>query len=317
MATPPLPTVVQALQGVALWQHEALASNQKQLEDVDHEVLQFEQAIRNLQEQIAALETFRAELGQQRGLIDDELTQRSYDAIFEALHAQHQALQQRSTLMGAAWGERDAALARLAEQSDVAPLLHEYQQFKTSVEPTLEMLPASYRDVIRAHHQGIVKQLRARVSDILEGVTELKAEALTFDVVYAIDAPEGPAELLMLVLPVSDTVQTRWTEREEDLQSHIAARAIHGLYAACHELGLGGAQAMYGGHQGMLAIEVELRGGDPDAIAGVLERALHNAVSISEELRGAGLRPTVFRVHVDHLLPPEEADMETLEMNHA
>lgn len=316
MATDSPPSVKNVLHGVSQWQQEAMASHQQQVVEVDHEILQFEEAIRNIQAQITALEDFRRELERTRGQIDEQLTQRSYDAIFQALTAQHSALERRAELVTAAWNARDQALAQLASKSEVASLLNEYTQFKNAVEPSLSMLPASYRDVIAAHHHGVVKQLRGQISRILDAVTEVNAEELAFDVVYSIDAPDGPAELLMLVLPIADAVQTRWADREEDLQTHIAARVVHGIYVACHEIGLPGATAMFGGHQGMLAVEVELRGGDPDAIGGVLERALHNAVSVSEELRGARLRPHVMRVPVDHLLPPEDADLETLEVSH-
>lgn len=306
------PTVAGGLEEVAQWRAGAQTQQQTELAEVDKEVENLQQAVNNLQQQLQALARFREELIQKAGVIDQEETQRSYEAIFGALTQQSALLTERAKLVAEADAAQQAALSEyLKENSEIAALLTEYEQFKSTVEPTLGALPDSYRSVIEAHHATVVARLREHVGAAGSSPAELEAEALDVEVVYAIDAPDGQAELLMLVLPVEDAVHTAWFDREDDLQLRLAARVVQGLYTACHAQGLAGVQAMSGGHQGLLALEMELPEGiTQEAMAQSLSEAFTGALEGVAELQAARVNVRVLPVSVDHLLPPEEAQTE-------
>ncbi len=306
------PTVAGGLEEVAQWRAGAQTKQQTELAEVDKEVESLQQAVNNLQQQLQALARFREELLQKAGLIDQEETQRSYEAIFGALTQQSALLTERAQLVGEAEAARQAAMSDLLKQNDdIAALLSEYEQFKSKVEPTLAALPDSYRSVIEAHHATVVARLREHIGVAGSGPAELEAEGLDVDVVYAIDAPDGQAELLMLVLPVQDVVHTGWLQREDDLQLRLAARVVQGLYTACHAQGMAGVQAMAGGHQGLLALEMELPEGiSRDAMAHSLAESFASTTEGVAELEAARVNVRVVPVSVDHLLPPEDAHAE-------
>jgi uncharacterized protein YoxC len=305
-------SVAAALEEVAQWRSEAEERQKTELGEVDKEVENLQVAVANLQQQLEALAGFREELLGKAQRIADEEVQRSYDAIFAALRDQNQALAARSRLVDEArTASEEAVAAYMEENEEVAALVQEVEQFKASVEPTLDNLPASYRTVILAHHEGVVARLEEHMAAARSKPVAIEADELSLDVVYAVDAPEGAAELLMFVLPVDEAVHTGWFEREEDLQVHVAARVIEGLYRACHTQNLTGVQAIYGGHQGLLAVEVELpEDVAPDPLVEALDAHLGEALAAVEEIRATHLVPRPVRLAVDHLLPPEDAQEE-------
>ena len=203
------------------------------------------------------------------------------------------------------------------KDSAVAPLLKEYEQFRTEVEPTLAALPESYRGVILAHHEGVVNKLREHLGRAAGGPVEVEGDPLVIDVVLAVDAPEGEAELLMLVLPVSEAVYGEWAARDEDLQTHLAARVVQAVYESCGKLGLVGVQAMFGGHRDLLAVEVELGAIKPDDVKAVLQERLEAVLGSASELQAAKVQAVPRFVAVDHLLPPEEDDEDMAEVSSA
>lgn len=316
MSTTGTPRSVElALRAVADWQAEAISRHKTELREADQEAENIRQAILNLQEQLEALGRYRQDLLDKGQRVRDEVVQRSYDAIFVTLAHQARDLTARTQQVTEAHQARQAALGDLLKGSAVAPLMREYEQFKTAVEPSLSMLPDSYRSVILKHHASVVAQLREHMARVAGGPTEIDADDLQLDVVYAIDAPDGPVELLMFVLPVTEAAYSQWSERNEDLQLHLMARVVQGIHQALQSLGLSGVQVNAGGHQGLLAIEAELAEVHVEALVDVLKGALAQSVVDAAEIRAAHISIKLSRVAVDHLLPSEDADMETLEVS--
>jgi hypothetical protein len=66
---------------------------------------------------------------------------------------------------------------------------------------------------------------------------------------------------------------------------------------------------MFGGHQGLMAIEVDVSASD-DRLVERVQEALDQAFTGSAELVAAQLRARATMVRVDHLLPPDEPDAE-------
>lgn len=299
-------TVQEALAGLATWRHDEAERRTAELAEIDQELAGLRTAMDALGQQVEALEIFRAGVvAREEGMEGLEI-ERGYEAIFAVMGAQAQWMAERSAQVAAAEATRsEAALASLAT-SDAADLYEEYLQFKQGVEPTLAALPESYRSIVLSHHRAQAAKLRAHVSQLLGEPVVLEVEPLEVEVVYGLDAPEGVPELLIAVLPVGEEVHARWPHRPEDLQTHVAARVVQAIYQAVAEAGPEGAQALCGGHQGLLAVETELEGARSD-IGAVIARCLAE-VADAPELRAARVRLTAREVPVDYLLPPETGE---------
>lgn len=299
-------SVGEALDGVAAWQAEQAAKRLAEVADVDRKIAELQRALAELQVQITSLGELKAELAEG---VDDpsQGVARAYDAIFAALVTQLAAASERSELALASRQARyDAVLARLAT-SEVAARVTEFEQFKTQVEGTLAGLPASYRSAIMAHHQGVSDQIRGWLARQLEGEVEVAAPLLTLDVVYGVDAPEGKPEMLICVLPIPDVAFSEWMDRPEDLCTRIGARVVQAIYETTRQTGPAGAQAVCGGHQGMLAIEVDLEGARAD-FATVLADTLTAVLQSAPDLAAARVALAPRAVDVDTLLPPEAGE---------
>ncbi len=293
-----------ALEGVAAWRQEAEVRQARELSEVDEELEKLRAAIADYQRRIESLDRFRSTLRGKNARVDQEEVVRSYEAIFSVLRAQSSALAARADVVAAAEAVQVAGMIPTLRASESAPLLTEYEQFRAS-EHSLNELPPSYRKVLRHHHGKVVERLRAVVEALEDEAVSVDADGMAVELAFTIDSPEDAPDLLILVLPVSDTVHTEWQQRNDDLQTWLAARAMQGVYEAAHALGVPSVQAMYGGHQGLLALEVELPvTGDADVRA-VIEDKLAHALGSAPELAGARLEVAVRHVPVDFLLPPE------------
>jgi len=300
-------TIADALADVARRQGEEQARHAAELGEVDQEIASLRTAMANLQQQLEALAKFRDELAARVDTVTSGTTRRTYDAIFHALHEQSQALSGRAAKVAEAARDQRKALDASLEDPDIRRRLDEYGQFKHHVEPHLASFPATYRKALEAKHAELESELRAALAEHAAPPPPVVDEpVLVIDVVVAVDAPDEIAEVAMLLLPVVEHVQTGWSEREEDLQTWVAARAMQGIYRVCHDFGLPGAQAMYGGHQGLLAVEIELGSGDGAAVKKALQATLEKVFAEAPELEGAKVRISARPVDVDHLFPPED-----------
>ena len=132
---------------------------------------------------------------------------------------------------------------------------------------------------------------------------------------FSVDREEDQPELVSVVLPVSETVHATWQERTNDVQLEIASYVVGALYAVAKQRGAENAQVAAGGHEGLLALELELPSSSRDdlesLVASQIQRALEQAHETAQARVGVGA--TV--VPVDYLLPPPEiADVEAEEL---
>ncbi len=316
MDTASVRTVASAMEDVAKWRAEAEGKASAELTEADQEIGSLTTAIANLQQQLEALQKFREELVVKQSSVNEGEGAKIYNGIFEALRSQAGALTERAKIMSSMQSARSAALAAVLNDPAVKQLNDEYAAFKTTIEPTLSAMPESFRDVIMAKHNEIEAQLKAKVAEADPGLPTIEGDTLTLDIVFGVDAPEGTAEIIMVVLPVPEETQAHWFNRADDLQTWLAARAVQAVYQACHSVGLPTAQAMFGGHQGLMAIELELGGGDPGPIQSALQTAFDQILGDSTELNASKVSARGYYALVDHLLPPEEEPVQQ-EMSNA
>ncbi len=298
-----MPTLASVLDEVAKWKADEETRQNAELLEVDQEVQSLQTAVVNLQQQLEALAKFREELVAKGSTLGEEEIQRSYDAIFSMLASQKELALQRTAQVSVANEGRQAAIEEALASSEIAPLLDEYKQFKAAVEPTLSALPESYRTVMMKHHEQLTEQLKAHVSAAASTPLDLDVDDLTLEIVFAIDAPEDKPELLIVVIPTSEEAST--DGRAEDLQALIAARVAQALYQTIRTCGPEGAEAISGGHQGMLAIEVDLLGASDD-FGAKFSQELEQAVENASELGAAGISLEARQVAVDFLLPSDD-----------
>ena len=298
-------SVADAMEDAGQWRAKEEARQKKERVDLDEQVEEVRTSITKLQEQLAVLETLSAGLSASEGILDTEQILRTHEGIFAALEEQRDALKERAEQIAQAEAQRLTMVEDVLSQSDLAGQLVEYQQFKTSVAPSLANMPESYRSVVMGHHEGVVKALRERVHEMLGEPVHAEGGTLQLEVVYAVDAPGGDPELLLVVTPIDASAHDDWADQDESLQLRLAARVVQALYEACHSSGLNSAEVMCGGHRGLLALEVDLTDAPSEIGAAVEERlgaVLHKAL----ELEAAKVKLTVRQVEADHLLPPDE-----------
>lgn len=308
-------TVGAALEALARWREQEEAENEKNMVEVDGELSNLRQTLQQLKEQIEALVRYRQRLATRRGLLAAETVARGHEEIFAALTEQQATLAERARLVHAAVVQQAASLQKILEEPQVASLLDEYRTFRQKKDQLLD-LPGSYRDAILGHHERVVDRLKAIVEKIDGRPAEVDAPPLTLDAIVTVDPPEGPAELAILLLPVTEETHSRWSHRNDDLQTWVAARVVQGLYEAARELQLSNPLAVYGGHRGLLAIELDLTEAPPDAdLVAVMNRHIDRILRSAPELVAAKVQMRAQRVPVDTLLPPDEETVE--EASHA
>jgi hypothetical protein len=298
------------LRHVRTWRREADEAHAKQLHEVDDEILRLREAIENLQRELTALSSFRDDLANKRRSLAREQSQRAHERIFEVLGRQSTALEERATLATEAEASRAALIQERINASDKAAAIAEYKKFEADL-PALDALPASYRDVLKAHHQAQGEQLRAFIQQLDPGLSQLDAPPLALDVVYTVDQIEGEPELVSIVMPIDETVHSAWRDRPEDLQLVVAARVVQAVYETAHALGLSRSHAMYGGHRGLLAVELEFPRGHEQDLAGLVQASIDQVLSTAPELAAAKITARAALVPVDFLLPPAETSEET------
>jgi hypothetical protein len=301
-----VPAISDVVAEVTQWKADEETRQNAEVVEVDQEVENLRSALTNLQQQLEALAKFREELVQKQTQLASEETRRAYDAIFAALSNKKGRVAQHAEKVSAAHAARAAAIEEAMSADDVAPLVEEFEQFKTAVEPTLDSLPESYRSVMLEHHKSLSEKVQAHRDAAMAIPLELEVEPMSVDVAFAVDSPDGKPELLIAVLPVSEEASAEeQAEGEGDLQSWISNRVVQAIYETIHKFGPSGAEVVSGGHQGLLAIEVDLLGGPHDFSEKLLVEL--RAVSAgASELQAASVSLVGCEVSADFILPPEE-----------
>ncbi len=226
--------------------------------------------------------------------------------VLERLREQATALATRSeAVMANAVRNRQGLRDALAADARSSAVLAEYEQFESQMRPVLENMPEGYRSALLTHHQQVSRRLAALVAAKARAPSPLDADPLIVDLVYAVDAPDGAPELLVVVAPLDEAVSSQWSTRTEDFQTWIAARIAGALYEALAAAGVPAAEVASGGHEGLLALECEVSGASADLAAIVGER-LSIALSAAGEITAARVEVVPQSIDIDLLLPPEE-----------
>jgi len=308
MASAVSSTVADALAGVERWKADEEKRHTTEMSEISGELGSLRSAITNMQQQLDALEKVRVDLGRQSEMLRARHIDQAHEAVFGALTKQAMALADRERMAIDVERSRRVDLEKSLPKTAVGPQLAEYVQFKKVVEPTLGALPDSYRQVVLSHHTQIVDQLREHVAVQLAAPVPIDAAPIALDAVYAIDAPDGKPELLVLVLPVTDRIVSDWQDVPDGLQMWLGSRAVQAIAEAARETSAD-CEPLSGGHQGLLAIEVDLtEAGAPYAMA--LERRLADRLRTgAPELAAANVAVTLRKVDVDFLMPPENDEV--------
>ncbi len=297
-------TLDETVASLEQWRSEEGAKHNAELAEAEQEMDSLRKAVTNLEEQIKALEEFKSEVESRASSLPGRAISRGNDAIFSALATQSEALAARAALVSAAEAERSAALPAALAESDVGELVTEYRQFKEQVEPTLAALPESYRSVILTHHEGVANKLQDHLASRLAAPVQIEGDALEVQVAFAIDAYEGVPELLVVVVPVSEATHSDWQNRDEDLQTWLAARVAQAVYQAAKASGQPVHPAT-GGHRGLLAFELDLLQAPPGLVDSFREH-LVVVLGSAPEFKGAKIKVAATEVPIDFLVPPED-----------
>ena len=276
----------------------------RQLRHIDGELeirrMELERVQSSIDDLEAEAERLRSLAGETEGVVTEPR-----EAILMALARQLAAVGVRASVAQRIF-DRDGRTQEALDAPELVPLLDEYQQFKQKLEPTLTTLPESYRGVVAQHHASVCRRLRSAVSNSFTSIVPLAVPKLDIDVVFSVDStPE--AELVVVVVPVVPEVYTAWAERSDDLHGVIAARVVQAIYTAVHELRIVARAPLMGGHEGFLAIEIDLDE-VPEGFSRKLGAAIERVTAAAPEIFAAGLVVHACEVAVEHLLP-EDADV--------
>ncbi len=274
--------------------------------EIAAEVQRLEAAVAELQAQLTSLAEFQAEAAGRHEAGLTEAAHAARDQLIAALHAQRESL----TARAAAWADGESAreqrIAAAFESSPHAAAFREWRAVRPG-EGALAGLPASYRAAVEAHHAAQGAALREALASLVPGPQPLSEAPLHVDVIVTVDEEDGEPTLASLLLPVPDAVASQWAARGDDLFLALAATVVAGVHRATAALGLSAARPAIGGHDGLLAIEVEFPGAAAQAVATECIAALEAAGADSVILGAARLHLTARRVPADFLLPPTPA----------
>lgn len=298
-------SVAEALEAAESMRREAAARHQEQLSEFDGEVARLEQAVANLTAQLDAVKESRAQAEAAHVAAGSAAAGEAYHLVFAALRRQAGDLSQRNEEWSTAHRELEAQVSASLQEGDVAELVRDYEEARRD-QAALANLPATYRQVVMDHHKSIEARLREKLA-ALDRDPQLDGDSVDLDVVVAVDG-DDEGGVAMVVSPVPEEAHAAWEARDADLLTSVAARLVQGIYTSVSGTAFESAQAAFGGHQGLLAMEVELH---PDQVSGFkdsLVEAIQNTMRAAGDLQGARLNVQVTTVPVDLLLPPEGED---------
>jgi len=309
-AAAPTPTVSGALAEVDRWKNDEEARHKAELTEVEQEISNLDAAIANLHQQLEALQTFRTDLLVKAAGLGSREIQRAHTALFGALQQQAGLLAQRERAVVDAVAARRSSLPKQLADEGLASKVEDYQKFRNEIEPSLQNIPESYRAPLIGAHTDLTNTLRAKVESILLAPVEMPEDDVSVQVAWTVDAPGGTPEVLAVVLPVTDEVQTQWDTRGDGLQTWMAARVVQAVYEAAADADWTGAQANAGGFMDLLAVEVMLESAPADFVP-AFEQRLSEVLQTAPELVGARVSVVPTRVNVDYVFPPEADEEES------
>ena len=265
-----------------------------ELIEIDQEISKLARAIDNLVEQREALLQYRARIVERtRGR--GHAQARSHRALYAALEAQAAAIHER----GAAWTQPD----RLALEPPFDPAMASlFNDLQTSI-------PSSgpVDDAADERHDQVRKRLVSMLHE-RTAPTPFEGPEIEVDVVWSVDAPEGTAELLVVLLPVRALVDAP-TATGDDLPTWLAARVGQALFGAVRAVGFDDADVRTGPALGydLLDIEVDLSSA-PEELVPELVRRLTDRLTDAPELRAARVVAKVTEIDASIVFPEEVDD---------
>ncbi|TVQ91895.1 MAG: hypothetical protein EA397_08325 [Deltaproteobacteria bacterium] len=292
-------SIADALRAVEEQRVAAQERHSARLAEVDEEIERLQESIQNLQAQIQTLQESRAQIEQEQ----DPEFEGGAELIFQVLREHSGRLAERAAMWAEAVAAVEAQKNKALQSPEIAPLVAEYQQFRDGGDAALAQLPPSYRKAIEEVHNKVRDQLRAHLEE-LDVTPELDAESIPLDVVFSSD--EG---LVMIITPVSADVYSQWAGRPAGLDTRIAAKIVEGLYTALRGTAAEAAEAVYGGHEGLLAMELEIpldMSGFPERLQAAMEQTFESAVDIA----AARVELRLAKVPVDLLLPADDEEVD-------
>jgi hypothetical protein len=300
-------SVNDALAEVDRWKSDEESRHKAELVEVEQEITNLENAIDNLKQQHEALLKFRDELDKKAQALPMREIERAHKALFSALAGQSGLLAEREQVVSRAVSARRDGLEESLSSDGFKDKLDDYRKFKQDVEPTLAAIPETFRAPMVAKFDELAAALKGRIAEILSVPAKIDSEPIAAEIAWCVDAPEGTPELLVVVLPVTDGVYTGWRDREDGVQTWMAARVVQALYEAAAESGFETAQANFGGHMGLLAVETDLLAA-PSGFVEAFTNRLEALLSSAPELAGSKITLVARRTNVDFVLPPEDSE---------
>lgn len=305
-----LPPILKGIDEVGQWRRERLGEIHRKQAEIDRERVRLDADIAELARQIEVLGTLRAETEEHEAALPADEVRRNRDALLSGLGAERSLVEARADVLQQAGKAREERVARLMEDSEIARLITEFEQYR-EVEPTLESLPAGYRNAILAHHNTVRVRLEPVFDAVAAELPATDAPAAAFTVVAAVDPLEGVPEALALIIPVNHEVASRWAERGEDLSSMIAYRIIGAVSGALADAGVADAPIQHSDYEGCLAIQAWLGDNQPrsdikEALAARFDRLREEAA----ELRTTNLDVYLIWVSPDVVAPNEDEEID-------
>ena len=253
----PSPRLAVELDKIQKWRQERLASHQRYLAEIDEEDNRLRQKLTELERKLKANNQLREQVLNQLRKLPVEEGLRSHSALKEALGEDREILETRATALLHLHELERAELEKALEDPENAKALEEYEKFQ-EIRPTLEMLPASYRQVIEAHHESLTSRLKP-LFELAEGTgSRLEVEDMVVGMIASVDPEDGAPAAFALLVPVDFEIYRDWGERQEDLCSHLAYRAVSAVTRLLVQLDAASAPVAFRDFNGCLSIQVWL-----------------------------------------------------------
>ena len=255
------PKLVTALEDIDRWRRESDAEADREHGEITDEQEKNRQEIADREQRLDALGQRKTEVENHKAGLPSEQLRRQRDAGLKNLAGDRGVIAARGSLYGDAVKVRERRVTELIEQPQFNKLVKEYEEFQ-EVEVTLDTLPKSYRKAIQSHHATVVKELEPVFDAMAADIEQVDATAVSVAAIASIDAPDGVAEALAVIVPTPYEICSKWTERAEDLSTLIAYRVVGAVGGMLKAVGAADAPIHFKEYENALAIQVWL--GDSD-----------------------------------------------------
>lgn len=295
------------LSQVAAWSATQREENRVGLGLVNEELTMLQAQLADLTARIEGLESRRSQLEAVPEALQRRVHGERHRAVLASLHGDHELLGTRSADLGQARATALAALElALTEDPELHEMVQEYERF-CEVETQLETLPESYRKAILQHHDTVRRRLEPVMRSAEGADAAIEATQESISIVLSADPQDGEPTALVMLVPTSVDVHTRWRERAEDLTSELTYRLYAAACAVSSTLGVPDAPISCRPFEGHLAIQVWFGSGSVTGdVRQVVEAELQKVRDQAAELRAAKLGLAATWVSPEALTPPED-----------